>query len=318
MCELAIQISLKCVDLSVQSGMIVLCTGKLSIGGVECLAGSPKLKFLRVCKLCELVRPLLSLEQIVVDSLDASIIVCALTLLHGNAVSHSIDLILIFCLLLTKSSELKTQVVCILAHGIALVSLDAAFATKGNAFRLTAADLVADSTNLSLKFIVAAILLVQKEAKILNLLTESICCHNVLIVAVIVVVVLHELFILKIAVLLLHRVKLIAQRQIVLVSLLDFEDLCLQLRDQQVLLVRSEMHRVVVLKVSGNHFRVSRFKVARLQPNSSLDFSEYIFAENIHSPLGKYEAAIIRMHTAVILLDVVLTVAILKFYLSLK
>ena len=169
-----------------------------------------------------------------------------------------------------------------------------------------------------MKFIVAAVLFVQKEAKILNLLTESICRHNVLIVAVIVVVVLHELLILKIAVLLLHSVKLIAQSEIVLVSLLNFEDLSLQLRDQQVLLIGSEVHRVVILKVSGNHFRVSRFKVARSQPNSRLDFDEHIFAKNIHSLLSKYEAAIVRVRTAVIALDVVLTVAMVKFYLSLK
>lgn len=169
-----------------------------------------------------------------------------------------------------------------------------------------------------MKFIVAAVLLVQKEAKILNLLTESISRHNVLIVAVIVVVVLHELLILKIAVLLLHSVKLVAQRQIVLVSLLDFEDLCLQLRDQQVLLIRSKVHRVVILKVSGNHFRVSRFKVARSQPNSRLNFCGHIFAKNIHSLIDEYEVAIVRVRTAVITRDVVLTVAILKFYLSLK
>lgn len=40
-CELAIQISLKCMNLSVQSGMIVLCTCELSIGGIECLASTP-------------------------------------------------------------------------------------------------------------------------------------------------------------------------------------------------------------------------------------------------------------------------------------
>ena len=89
--------------------------------------------------------------------------------------------------------------------------------------------------------------------------------------AIVVVVVLHKLLVLKVAVLLLHRVELVAKRQVVLVSLLDFKDLRLQLRDEEVLLIRSEVHRVVILKMSAHHIRVSRFKVVRTQPNSRHD-----------------------------------------------
>ena len=276
--ELAIKVSLKCMDLSVQSSMVVLGAGKLSVSRVKCLAGTSELELLGVGEFSKLIRPLLGLEKIVVDSLDASIIVSALTLLHGNAISHSIDFVLVLSFLFTQSTELEAQVVCIFAHCVALIGLDTAFAAKGNALSLTAADLVANGTDLSLQLVVATVFLVQKEAKILDLLAECVGSHNVLIVAIVIVVVLHKLLILKIAVLLLHRVELVAQRQVVLVSLLDFEDLRLQLRDQQVLLVGSEVHRVVILKMSGRHFRVSRFKVARSQPNSRLELLCHIFA----------------------------------------
>lgn len=47
----------------------------------------------------------------------------------------------------------------------------------------------------------------------------------------------------------LNSVQLVAQCQVVLVSLLDLEDLGLELRDEQVLLVGSQMHRIVVLNI---------------------------------------------------------------------
>ena len=69
-----------------------------------------------------------------------------------------------------------------------------------------------------------------------------------MIVTVVIVVILHQLFILDMSVLLLDGVELISKSEIVFVSLLDFEDLSLQLRDQKIFLVTSEMNGVVVLK----------------------------------------------------------------------
>lgn len=162
--ELAIKVSLKRMDLSVQSSMVVLGAGKLSVSRVKCLAGTSELELLGVGEFSKLIRPLLGLEKIVVDCLDASIVVSALTLLHGNAISHSIDFVLVLGFLFTQSAELEAQVVGVFAHRVALVSLDAAFAAKGNALSLTAADLVADGTDLSLQLVVATVFLVQEEA----------------------------------------------------------------------------------------------------------------------------------------------------------
>lgn len=49
------------------------------------------------------------------------------------------------------------------------------------------------------------------------------------------------------SVFLLDGVKLISESKVVLISLLDFKDLSLQLGDQEILLVTSKMHGVVVL-----------------------------------------------------------------------
>jgi len=50
----------------------------------------------------------------------------------------------------------------------------------------------------------------------------------------------------------LDGVKLIAKRKVVLVALLDLEDLSLELGNEEVLLVGSQMHAVVVLSKVGN------------------------------------------------------------------
>lgn len=60
--------------------------------------------------------------------------------------------------------------------------------------------------------------------------------------SVIVVVILHELFILKMSVLLLDGVELVSKSNVVFVSLLDLEDFRLELTDEEVFLVTSEVN----------------------------------------------------------------------------
>ena len=59
---------------------------------------------------------------------------------------------------------------------------------------------------------------------------------------VVVVVILHKLLILEMTVLLLNGVELISEGNVVLVSLLNLKDLCLELRNEEVLLVRRQMN----------------------------------------------------------------------------
>lgn len=53
------------------------------------------------------------------------------------------------------------------------------------------------------------------------------------------------------AVLGLNGVELVSESEEVLVTLLDLEDLCLQLRDQQVLLIGGKVNTIVVLFKTG-------------------------------------------------------------------
>lgn len=129
-----------------------------------------------------------------------------------------------------------------------MIGLNGNFSLKSNAFLFSSADLVSYGSNLSLILIVRPVLLVKEESKVFYLLSERVDGDDVLIVTVVIVVILHQLFILDMSVLLLDGVELISKSEIVLVSLLDFEDLSLQLRDQKIFLVTSEMNGVVVLK----------------------------------------------------------------------
>ena len=96
-------------------------------------------------------------------------------------------------------------------------------------------------------FIVGSIFFIEEESKILDLLSEGVDRHDVLVMSVVIVIILHKLFVLDMSVFLLDGIELISESEVVLVSLLDFKDLSLQLRDQKVLLVTSQMHGVVVL-----------------------------------------------------------------------
>lgn len=53
----------------------------------------------------------------------------------------------------------------------------------------------------------------------------------VLVVSVVIVVILHQLLILEVSVLLLDGVQLVSEGDVVFISLLDFEDLGLELAD---------------------------------------------------------------------------------------
>jgi len=60
------------------------------------------------------------------------------------------------------------------------------------------------------------------------------------------VIVLQKLLVLQVPILGLNGVELVTQGEVVLVTLLDFKDFGLQLRNQQVLLVGGQVHTVVI------------------------------------------------------------------------
>lgn len=163
MSELTIKVALKSMDFSVESRMVILGAGQFSIGGVKSLTCSAELKLFSIGEFAQFIGALLCLEEVVVDSLDASIVVLALTLLESNSISHSVDLVLILGFLLTESTKLKSEVVSILAESVGLVTLDSDLSLESYALLLTTADLITNGTNFSLKLIVSTILFIEKE-----------------------------------------------------------------------------------------------------------------------------------------------------------
>lgn len=119
---------------------------------------------------------------------------------------------------------------------------------EGHTFLLSSADLVPDGSYLSLVFVIRSVLLIEQESEIFDFLPQRIDGHNVLVMSVVIVIVLHQFFILDMSVFLLDSVKLVSQSKVVFVSLLNLKHLGFELRNQQVFLIRSEMDGVVVLE----------------------------------------------------------------------
>lgn len=245
--KLSVEVSLEGLGLDHKARVLILRSGKLSDGGIEGLVGFSELEVLRVGEFGEFVGSLLGFVQIIVHTLETSIVVLALALSHGDAISESVNFILVLSLLLSELGKFVLEVVGVFTELVNGVLLLAEVSLEGNALLLSAADLVSDGTNLSLVLVVGAILLIGEEAKVLDLLSESVGGHNILVVSVVVVVVLHEFLVLEVAVLLLDSIKLVSQGQVVFVSLLDLEDLGLELGDEQIFLVAGQVDGVIVL-----------------------------------------------------------------------
>ena len=88
---------------------------------------------------------------------------------------------------------------------------------------------------------------IQVESKIVCLFLEGQNGLSVGVMSIFEVIFLHELFILKVTVSGLDAMELVSQSQEVLISLLDFKDFSLKLRNEQILLVAGKVNAIVVL-----------------------------------------------------------------------
>ena len=245
--ELAVEVSLERLGLNHKSRVVILGSHELSLSVLKSLVSSSQLEVLGIGQFGEFVGLLLSFVEVVVDTLNFGVIILAFSLLESNAVSKSINLILILGFLLSELSQFVLEVIGVLSQTIGLVRLNGNLSLEGNALLLSSTNLVSDGSNLSLVFVVGPILLVQEESNVLDFFSERVDGDNVLVMSVVIVIILHKLLVLNVSVLLLDGVELVSESQVVLVSLLDFEDFGLQLRDQKVFLVACKMHGVVVL-----------------------------------------------------------------------
>jgi len=165
---------LESLGLSHQSRMVIFASGEFGISRVHCLICSSKFEFLGISQLLELIRPLLSFEKIVVDGLDLSIIILALFFFEGDAISKSVNLILVLCLLFSDFAEFILEVICIFSKSIGLIVLDTNLSLECNTFLFPPADLISNGANFSLVFVVRSVLFVEKESEILNFFSECI------------------------------------------------------------------------------------------------------------------------------------------------
>lgn len=123
------------------------------------------------------------------------------------------------------------EVVYVVAEGTASVGLLLAVTSGSVDLRFTAGNLLTGGGNFGLEIGISSVLLVEKEASVVNLLAESSKSDEVGLVSGLEVVVLEQLFIGEMAVLGLDGVKLVTECKVVLVSLLNLKDLSLELRD---------------------------------------------------------------------------------------
>ena len=195
---------------------------------------------------------LLSFVEVVVSGLDASILVAVLSRLQAVKILCTPDLFLIARSLFLQLGQFITGIVDFLVESMTAISLLSNVTLGGKDFGFTARDLLTGGGNLSLEVVVRAALLVEQETSIVDLFLKAAEGHEVRVRASLEVVVLEKLLILQVSELGLDGVKLIAKRKVVLVALLDLEDLSLELGNEEVLLVGSQMHAVVVLSKVGN------------------------------------------------------------------
>ena len=163
--------------------------------------------------------------------------VCVLSSLHSVEVLCPLDLLLVTLALLLKLSQFVTGVIVLLAQSVATVGLLGTVALAGEDLGLAAGDLLAVRGDFGAQVVVSAVLLIEQEASVIDFFLQTGDCHDVGVVPRLEVIVLQQLFVLQVSVLRLDRVKLVTQGEVVLVPLFDLEDLGLELRDEEVLLV---------------------------------------------------------------------------------
>ena len=111
MSKLAIQISLESMDLSSKSRVVILGSRHFNVSSIKSLTSPSELELFSVGEFTQLISSLLSLEQVIVNSLNSGIVILALSFLECDTITKSIDLILVLGLFLTKLTKLKCKIV---------------------------------------------------------------------------------------------------------------------------------------------------------------------------------------------------------------
>lgn len=140
------------------------------------------------------------------------------------------------------------MIVNILSQKVSVVTLLCNISLGSEDLSLTSGDLLSGSGNIGLEVTVCPVLFVKKETSVIDFTFQALESSQVSVMAGLEIVVLKKLFVLEVVVLGLDSVQLVAESEVVLVTLLDLKNLSLKLGNKQVFLIRCEMNRVVVLQ----------------------------------------------------------------------
>ncbi len=219
------------------SRALVLEHGQLCLCGLERLNGASEVEIACLGDLGKLVGAVVRLAQLVVSGANLLRLAVILTLTVSVQLTETLDLINILILFLLELRNFEQKVIDFLAELVTLVGLLCDIALKSRDVYLFACDLIACGAEVLLYIADDAAFLVEQESEVVHFLLEADDGDSVGVVLHPELVILQQLLVLQVSVLGLDRVELVAQRQEVLVALLDLKDLRLQLRDQQILLV---------------------------------------------------------------------------------
>lgn len=138
---------------------------------------------------------------------------------------HAVNFELVASSLIFHFLELKRSRVDVFPKRITVVRFVLDVSLELENLSLPPCDLVSQRCNLHLHVVVSSALIIKMEPGIVTLLLESVQRNAVRVVPSFELVVLHEFFILKVSELGLDRVKLVSEREVVFVSLLNLENL---------------------------------------------------------------------------------------------
>ena len=235
------------VLLILKTSLFVASAMQVQVAGLVLVVGLLEVEVAQLSNFGEFGRSLLQLEEVVVGSLDSLVAIGILAFFLGANVTKTIDLALVASSFLLKFLKLKRSVVDVFPDGVAGVTLALEVTLQTENISFASIDLLSQGSDLNLHVVVSTALIVEMEAGVVALLLESVEGDHVRVLASLELVFLKQLLVLKVAELGLDRVKLVPQSEVVLVALLDFENLCLQLANEQVFLVASQVYTVVVL-----------------------------------------------------------------------
>lgn len=226
---LAIECMLLHTLLISESGGLITCSEQVTVGCVVSLTSLLQVVVLVFVDLGEFGSSLLLLEEVMLGSLDLLVCGGVLALFKCVNFSKAINLLLVTAAFFFMFLQLEVSSVDIFPQRVGVVTLGLSLALEPENLCLTTADLFSEGGNLNLHVIVRPRLVVEEVSGIVALLLQPVQGDAVGVLASLELVLLDQLLVLQVAVLGLDCVELVAQGQIVLVTLLDLEDLSLEL-----------------------------------------------------------------------------------------